>query len=179
MFFLVVHGWPTAPLCIVLALGYLLRRAATMWRSRWHLIYSVEAAACAVAGDVMILAFLRLKLHGNAHWLQYPWGLMGAVLVGVWSLGAVWHPERRGRTEATYDATGRLDRLSDWFGEATIAAGLGSLIVVVVMAGRFVPGDPLSADLVPVHLAILAAGTLPLALMIVRRGIAWVWRHRR
>lgn len=196
LFFSVVHGWLTVPLSIVLAFGYLLRHAITTWRWRhaasdgnterlapsrwpiWPAVYGGEAAFGAAVSDVMLLTFDNLKLYNNMHWLLYPWGVMAAALLGVWTLRAVCHPQTAASTAAAQNADADpLDRLWDWFGEATLAAAFGSLIAIVGMAWRFIPGDPFSAGLVPVNLAILAAGTLPIGLMIARRGIAWAWRR--
>lgn len=127
----------------------------------------------------MLLTFVDLKAYKNMHWVLYPWGVMAAALIGAWSLRAVCHPQS---TEPTA-AAGRgdmdlLDQLWDWFGEAMLAAAFGSLIVVIGMAWKYIPGDPLSADLAPVNPVILAVGTIPLALMLMRRGITWAWRQR-
>ena len=142
----------------------------------WHVVYSSEAVFAAAASDVMLLTFVDLKAYNNMHWVLYPWGFMAAVWIGVWSLRAACY------AQSTEPATGDMDPLGglwDWFCEAMLATAFGSLIVVIGMAWRYVPGDPLSADLVPVNLVILAAGMIPIALMIMRRGIAWAWRHRR
>lgn len=198
-FFSVVHTWLTAPLSIILALGHLVRRAVTAWRPRrgakddrtvrvavarwpiWPIVYSGQAAFSAAVSDILLLTLASVQLyHHNTHWVLYPWGVMAAVLFAAWSLRAVCHPVSADQTAAIGNSDLEpSDRLWDWFGEAMIAAGFSSLVVVIVMAWRFVPGDPLTAELVPVNFFILAAGMIPIALMVVRRGAVWTWHYIR
>lgn len=181
--FSVVHGWLTVPLSLVLAVGYLIYRAGSAWRVRhpggdqqfrhfaagrwplWPIVYSGQAALIAVGVDAAFLTLVDLKPHGNFHWLLYPWAIAALGLLGVWTIHALFWPVSTGDW--------------DWFGEAVLAAVFSSMIPVVGMGWVHFSDDPLTADLAAIQPVMFAVAMIPIALMVMRRGLAWAWRRWR
>jgi hypothetical protein len=196
--FAAMHAWLTAPLWIVLGFGYLVRRVIAASPSRfggqargdqpvtgarldiWPIIYCGEAAFIAAISDVALATLINLKAHNNTHWLMYPWGVMALATIGIAALRTVCDLKSMDTpSRAISGETNSADRVLNWFGEAAIAAMFSSLIPVIGMGWMHVSDDPLTADLASIQPVAFAIAMIPIALMIMRRGIAWAWRQRR
>ena len=196
--FAAMHAWLTAPLLILLEFGYLVRRiaAASRRRSRkkakgypqivaagariWPIVYIAEAAFVAATSDVVLAAFVNLKVHNNVHWLLYPWGVVALALIAVCLLRGVCQARSMaGHSLAVPNEGGPADRVCDWFGEAAIAATFSSLIVVVGLGWMHISDDPLTADLASIQPVAFAVAMFPIGFMAIRRGAIRAWRRTR
>lgn len=82
-------------------------------------------------------------------------------------------------TTSTESDGSSIADISDWFGEAVIAAVLSSMIPVLGMGWMHLSDDPLTADLVEIQPDMFGIAMIPIALMIIRRGAVWALRRLR